>query len=416
MKKRNITLVLFIIILFIFLIFLINYIILKPQRKVLAKIEGYISDFFINDNNDIILSGSFSKFNKIKIDKSNRNIIKININGKIDKTFVQNNLFNEKINLFIQKIFPLDDEKFIVIYNYEENLVLKTAIAKFDSKMNKISEFISNSFIVNAIDKQDDGKILIAGKIYDIDDFYPFHILRLNEDLTIDKSFDTSYGFNKQIYDIIYKDSMIYIAGEFSNYKGVDSGRIVRLNLNGELDQNFNTQKGANSDIFDIDIDEKGNILIAGMFKYFNDTERIAVARLKNDGSIDLKYNPVKSIKSLQEESGDYTFTNNLEFLPQINKIVYDNGKVIIAGNFSNINDIPAYKIARITKNGKIDKSFKISIIDIIKKSIKKNDQTLQNLIKSANINKIILLEKNTYLISIVYPSNSLLVKIKLKF
>lgn len=388
---------------------------LKPKIYKIAKIEGYISDFIIDKDMNAYICGDFSKFNKYKISNNSKNIIKISLNGKIDNSFDQRKIFGDKINLSIQKIFSLGNGRFILIYDYLENLKSKTAIAKIDSELNKINELVSNSFIVNAIAMQDDGKILIGGKIYDIGDYYPFHIIRLNEDLIIDKTFDTNGGFNKQIYDIIYKDSKIYVAGEFSSYKGVDVGRIIRLNLDGSIDNSFAVQKGANSDIFDIDIDEKGNIYSAGMFKYFDDKQRVAIARINKDGKLDEKFNPIKSIKSYLEESGDTSFTNTYDFLPVINKIIYDNKKIIIAGNFSRINEIEKYKLARIGKNLKLDKSFNLSLIDIIKKAYSKDSRILSDIIKKAYINKIMLLSKNTYLISIVFPSNSLLVKIKVR-
>lgn len=412
-KKKFVVLLILIIAIFIIVFAICES--LKPKIYIIAKIEGYISDFIIDKDMNAYICGDFSKFNKYKISNNSKNIIKISLNGKIDNNFDQRKIFGDKINLSIQKIFSLGNGQFIVISDYLENLKSKTAIMKIDSELNKINELVSNSFIVNAIAIQDDGKILIGGKIYDIHDYYPFHIIRLNEDLTIDKSFDTSGGFNKQVYDIIYKDSKIYIAGEFSSYKGVDVGRIVRLNLDGSIDNSFVAPKGANSDIFDIDIDEKGNIFIAGMFKYFDDKQRVAIARVNKDGKLDEKFNPIKSIKSYLEESGDASYTNTYEFLPMINKIIYNDKKIIIAGNFSRINDIEKYKLARIGKNLKIDKSFKLSLIDILKKAYTKDVQSLKEIAKQAYISKMFALNKNIYLISIVFPSNSLLVKIKVR-
>lgn len=409
-KKIMFTCLFLVIILFICIAF---YNLSRPKINLIARIEGYISDFMIDNNKNIYICGDFTKFNKIKINDNYKNIIEINLNGKVSKTFDQRKIFDDKINLSIQKIFPLSNDNFIIIYDYLENSILKTAVAKFNSDYVKIAELVSNSFTVNAVAVQDDGKILLGGKIFNIGDYYPFHILRLNEDLTIDNSFDTSKGFNKQVYDIIYKDSKIYVVGEFSSYKSIEVGRIVRLNLDGQLDNSFAVNKGANSDIFDIDIDEKGNIYIAGMFTYFDDKQKNVIARLNPDNQLDEKFNPITSIKSYLEESGDASFTKTYDFLPKITKIICDDRKIIIAGNFSRINDIENYKLARIGKNLQIDKSFNLSLLDILKKTYSKNTKILKEVIKDATINKIVLLDKNTYLISVVFPFNSLIVKIK---
>ncbi len=404
MKKKSIFILLLIIILIILILLLVNYYISIPIIQVLAKIDGYLSDFSLRENQNIIVVGNFSKINNTSI----ANIARIDKNGDIDKNFDQKNLFGNKIILSIQRVYFLKDGQFLLIYNQVENSKHKTVIEKFSSDGNKIAHFEGNSFIANSIEIQDDGKILIGGKIFEIDDTYTFHIFRLNDDLTFDSSFDTTNGFNKQVFDIAYKDSKIYVAGEFSNYKGVQIGRIVRLDLNGQIDNSFNPKVGANSDIFDIEFDENGDIYVAGMFKSFDDIERVCLAKIKNDGQLDINYNPIKSIKSAIEESQNPDFTQSYDFLPQINRIIYDKGRLIITGNFSDINDSNRFKIARISRKGKLDKSFKISLVDILKKA-KIQDE---NSFISGSINKIIKAGDNTFFISIILPSKSLLVKV----
>ncbi len=407
MQKKSIGILILLLIVIVTIIVLVNYILSIPKINIIGKFDGFLSDFSITENQKIIVCGNFTKANNIKVDK----FAIFDLKGKIDRNFDQKNLIEDKINLSIQKIFILDNNQYLVVYNYDENLKQKTAIAKFDSEGNKISEFSSNLFIVNAIEKQDDGKILIGGKIFDLVDYYPFHLFRLNSDLSLDYSFDTTNGFDKPVYDILYKDSKIYVAGEFVNYKSIPVGRIVRLNLDGQLDSSFKLKSGANSDIFDIDTDEKGNLYIAGMFKYFDEVERIGLARLKDDGTLDLKFKPIQNMNSVLEKSGNQEFSKSFDFLPQISKIIYDNGRVLITGNFASINGLEKFKIARITKKGRLDKSFKLSLINILKKARIRDN----NIYLNANINKIMKIANNEYLISVVFPSNSLLVKVKVR-
>ena len=105
----------------------------------------------------------------------------------------------------------------------------------------------------------------------------------------------------------------------------------------GSNDLTFNPGTGANREIFSSAIQSDGKILIAGNFTSYNGVARNYLARLNTDGSLDAAFNagpgPNSAILKIALES---------------------NGKIIIAGGFTQYNFIPVPYILRLNSDGTI--------------------------------------------------------------
>src|SRR5690606_28106258 len=113
-------------------------------------------------------------------------------------------------------------------------------------------------------------------------------ILRLNENGTIDASFNTGVGLNNFIKNItVETDGKIYIGGEFDTYNGVSSNKIAKLNSDGTLDTSFNIGTGASNTIWSMKTQSDGKIIVGGLFTIFNGASKNYITRLNTDGSID---------------------------------------------------------------------------------------------------------------------------------
>ncbi|HNP53464.1 MAG TPA: delta-60 repeat domain-containing protein, partial [Ferruginibacter sp.] len=107
----------------------------------------------------------------------------------------------------------------------------------------------------------------------------------------------------------------------------------------GGLDPLFNpadhglvTTEGANNDVFAIGVQPDGNILIAGAFTTFNGKPANRIARIWPDGSLDASFNPGGA-------GADGS----------VNKIALQaDGKIILAGSFTQYNGSPAIRILRL--------------------------------------------------------------------
>src|SRR5204862_3149330 len=84
-----------------------------------------------------------------------------------------------------------------------------------------------------------------------------------------------------------------------------------------------------------------GKILIGGIFSTFNGSARNRIARLNSNGTLDTGFNPG-------------TGTNNFVYTMALQP----DGRIVIAGNFTNYNGTTRYRIARINSDGTLDTSF----------------------------------------------------------
>ena len=89
--------------------------------------------------------------------------------------------------------------------------------------------------IVRAITKQPDGKILVGGDFTQYLNKNYNHIIRLNNDLTIDNTFNVGSGFNNTVNSITLDSNTILAGGTFDLYKNIPVKNLARLDFNGNL-------------------------------------------------------------------------------------------------------------------------------------------------------------------------------------
>jgi len=103
---------------------------------------------------------------------------------------------------------------------------------------------------VSAAAQQADGKIIIAGVFTTVGGKARRNIARLNEDGSLDPSFDAGLGpdataylvtVTPEVHTITFqRDGKILIGGDFETVNGLPYRGIARLNENGGLDTSFN--------------------------------------------------------------------------------------------------------------------------------------------------------------------------------
>ncbi len=198
------------------------------------------------------------------------------------------------------------------------------------------------NFTVETTSIQSDGKIIIGGSFSTYNGIARKCIARLNSNGGLDLTFDPGTGVNNFLNSTaIQNDGKIIIGGAFSDYNGTTKNNIARLNADGTIDDSFNMGVGANNTVSDIVIQIDSKIIISGAFTTYNNLSRNRLARLNSDGTI------------------DYTFFPDGGPLGTINSITtLTNGKLIIAGNFTNYAGVARKNIARLNANGSLDTTF----------------------------------------------------------
>lgn len=320
--------------------------------------NGYITCVKIQNDGKILCGGKFSQFNG----QAYASMVRLNTNGTIDSSFNIGLGFKNTINSFT------------------EDGIIKT------------------------IDIQNDNKIIVGGKFLKFNNIVKINLVRLNSNGTIDNSFNIGIGGgnnttdgtnNGQIYRTIYDNSSnkIYLTGIINNFNGNPSFNLLRLNNDGTIDTTFNFTStigynGLNSNgyIYDMNLQSNGKILLGGEGINLNNCTGNYCSRIiqiNQDGTIDDTFD-CKLV-------GAYTTVYSIDSL---------NDFIIISGQFTSVNFTPIYKgsIVKILQNGLTDLSFNPNL---------GTDAYAPVITSSINLNDGNILINPTYSTNYIYPNGN---------
>ena len=195
---------------------------------------------------------------------------------------------------------------------------------------------------VNVVIPQPDGKVIAAGRFTFANSILRNRIARFNFDGSLDTSFDPGTGADGEITAaVLQPDGRIVVAGRFTSFNGFTHNCICRLNANGSVDQRFGLGNGITNAALALALQTDGRIIVGGQFSSVDLTPRFNLARLNNDGSVDLSFDPGNG------PSGD------------VNAIVIQTaGRIVIGGTFIGYNGFARGGVARVLGNGALDPSF----------------------------------------------------------
>ena len=133
----------------------------------------------------------------------------------------------------------------------------------------------------------------------------------------------------------------VLVVGEFDFVGGVSRPNIARLNPDGTLDSSFNPGAGADNVVLAAARQDDDRVVIAGLFSTFDGQVRNFVARLTENGSLDATFDPGAGADA------------------PIRALALDGaGRVLVGGEFTQIDGVGRNRIARLNSNGAVDKTF----------------------------------------------------------
>ncbi|AHB41811.1 hypothetical protein P148_SR1C00001G1032 [candidate division SR1 bacterium RAAC1_SR1_1] len=321
-----------------------------------------IYDIHLLENGKIIVGGEFSSYSGETIN----NIIQLNADGTNNT-----NLKKNTVTGFDDGVFALtiqNDGKIIVggrftSYNGQptNGLVRLNTNGSIDSVFDIGSGFNdgNGSVYVYTTTVQNDGKILVGGQFYSYNGQPANGLVRLNTDGTKDSSFDIGDGFddgNGSAYaytTAIQNDGKILVGGGFTSYNGDLVSGLVRLNADGTRDASFDIGSGFNDGngsayIYTTTIQNDGKIIVGGQFSSYNGQPANGFIRLNIDGSRDNSFDIGDGFNDGNGSAYIYATT------------IQNDGKILVAGQFSSYNGQPANGLVRLNTDGSIDSSFGI--------------------------------------------------------
>jgi uncharacterized delta-60 repeat protein len=202
-----------------------------------------------------------------------------------------------------------------------------------------------NTPSVSVVKVLPDGKILVGGFFTSFNSQPSASLVRLHPNGTVDQSFSTIVDDGVAVADVaVQPDGKLLVASDVFALPGGFSHGIVRLNENGSLDNTFNPGDGVNTNIFSISLQPDGKILVSGTFTFFNNVPKRGIARLNPNGSLDESFVAEINVGASQASAGHMSVQND--------------GRIIITGRFINVNGIARRYIARLNPDGTLDTAF----------------------------------------------------------
>lgn len=294
------------------------------------KAQGFDGTvFFVLPSNDgtgdIYIGGSFTNYNNTPVN----GLVRLNSDGTVDNNFdtISAGGFGYTVKTMA---LATDDSGDIYVGGSFSNvngseiqsLVRLNSDGSIDTDFAVVIEGSFSSIETIATANDDSGDIYIGGYFDTINGNTAVNLARLNNDGSLDNSFDTTT--NGILDDEIYSVTMtndgsgdVYVGGAFTSYRGTAINRLARLSNDGSIDNGFDTVTGGGLDgnvytIVDTD-DGSGDIYVGGAFNNVYGSEFAAVVRLHSNGSIDtnfsipfsLIFNFVYSIAVTNDSSGD---------------------------------------------------------------------------------------------------------------
>ena len=248
---------------------------------------------------------------------------------------------------------------------------------------------------IDAVAVQTDGKVLVSGDFSSINGVSRRGIARLNTDGSVDLGFNPGTGADGRVPALaVQSDGKVLIGGWFTSVNGVSRNRVARLNADGSVDSTFDTGPGPawSNDYFAwrLAVQPDGKVLIGGGLLAFNGATLNRIARLNSDGSLDPSFNvgsgANQDVYSVAVQSdgkvligGTFTSVNDLSrsrlarlngdgsvdigFSPGVagpvfSVVVQPDGNILIGGNMGSVNGVTRIGVARIQANGTVDLSF----------------------------------------------------------
>jgi uncharacterized delta-60 repeat protein len=308
-------------------------------------INGAINSFALEPDGKILIAGTFSLISSV----GRRGVARLNADGSLDTSFVFIAGGNGTVNLIALQ----PDGKILITggFSYVNGLyALRLARLNPDGSIDPTfvavvsdSNFGSQN-LINAMIVQPDGKIIIGGGFNRVNDMSFNGLARLNPNGSVDTSFlpTISGGFPPVQTLALQPNGQILVGGNFSQVGGVNRQYLARLNANGSHDTGFMFGTAVNGSVLRLALQSDGKVIITGSFDLVGGVQRRGIARLNADGNLDTSF--------VAEINGGGS---------QVNAVgVQSDGKIVLGGNFSQINTVSRSRLARLNADGSLDTTF----------------------------------------------------------
>lgn len=240
-----------------------------------------VAETFMPDRR-LVVGGSFNTFNGFVMP----GLVRLNDDGTVDTSFSPSLGVNGTVYSVV--VYPTNGihaNQILIGGNFSAvNGITRSNLARLNVDGSLDATFdpgTGTDAAVRAMALQTDGRILIGGTFTNVNGQALNHLARLNDDGSVDASFNVGVGANDVVYGLaLQPDNRIVVVGDFTRASGVTRNRITRLMPDGTVDPTINFGTGANSFIASVAIQPDGKFVIGGGFTQVQGLSRPHLARL----------------------------------------------------------------------------------------------------------------------------------------
>ncbi|MBH8557043.1 T9SS type A sorting domain-containing protein [Hymenobacter negativus] len=280
-------------------------------------------------------------------------LVRLNADGTGDATFNPGTGPAGSV-VYLDEFLSLPNGQTIVVGTFDtfngatvNNIVRLTATGAVDATFNTGTGVAGTGYTeVNTIVALPSGKYLIAGQFTSFNGNPCNGLARLNADGSFDPSFSTNLGADSYIVNVLVQpDGKILLTGSVYVGAATTGQGLARLTATGALDTGFTPPAFPDYDVYSfsgssIQLQPDGKILLisnqgvasAGVGR---------VARLNTNGTVDATF---------QVGTGPSNVPSAITLLA--------NGKLLVAGSFTNFNGLGDRPLVEVTSTGALDQAF----------------------------------------------------------
>ena len=306
-------------------------------------------------NRRVIVTGQFQNVSGVPY----AGIARFNTNGLLDQTFDPGDGIPAP-GLLGPWADVLKDGKLLVYGMFSQfNNVQRARIARLMPNGALDTNFASpggtgSGIFDVAADELTGGVYLFGNRTYTVNGHSAAGVVRLNTNGALDMAFDPGAGTRYQLQGgtvfsgAIQRDGKVLIGGVFDQVGSTPRQNLARLQSNGSLDTSLRsvtmTETNADPDsaILAVLLLPDERILIGGNFNSVNGQPRNGIARLLQNGAVDMDFDPGRGFE------GGSVGAIALE----------SSGQVIVAGNFIRADGARRTGLARLNHDGSLDRHF----------------------------------------------------------
>jgi uncharacterized delta-60 repeat protein len=298
---------------------------------------GEVFDLAVRPDGKIYIAGWISSYNGVERTR----LARLNPDGILDDSFNSGNVldYGPRTSVEIQT-----DGKVLTAGYNTYSVIRLNSDGTVDQGFQNGSTWnwdYTSAGVVYALKCQPDGKVLVGGDFNYYNGYSRKGLIRLESNGTRDISFTVPsdcYGIRAIA---VQPDGRVLIAGGFISYGGVPRSMVARLNPDGSLDTSFDPGLGANAIVRCMALLPDGRIVLGGDFVSFNGVACNRLIRLDAQGNIDPNFDPALGPNG-----------------PVSSMAIQPDGRMIIAGNFTNCSGGICRNVARLEPDGSLDDSF----------------------------------------------------------